>query len=165
MAEPSNSWMPLDEWHALVAGDDCPMCKTIASEERIDAYGYTVADLQLSRLRLARNQWVPGYAVLICTRHVREPYHLELEEQSLFCQDLMRAADALDRVFRPDKMNLQILGNAIPHLHVHIVPRYYGDPAPGRPIDPHGEIRMLRANYYEQQARIIRGALKLAGQY
>jgi diadenosine tetraphosphate (Ap4A) HIT family hydrolase len=43
---------------------------------------------------------------------------------------MMRVGQALETVFKPLKMNFEILGNAVPHLHGHIVPRYYGDPAP-----------------------------------
>ncbi|MGB6535125.1 MAG: hypothetical protein WBF58_04100 [Xanthobacteraceae bacterium] len=32
-------------------------------------------------------------------------------------------------------MNYEIHGNTIPHLHLHIFPRYRGDPFEGRPID------------------------------
>jgi diadenosine tetraphosphate (Ap4A) HIT family hydrolase len=57
-------------------------------------------------------------------------------------------------------MNLQILGNAIPHLHCHLVPRYYGDPAPSRPIDPEtGELH-LSLNESQQRADAIRNALR-----
>jgi len=38
-----------------------------------------------------------------------------------------------------------MLGNLLPHLHTHIVPRYYGDPAPGRPLDPSHAVHLLRA--------------------
>jgi diadenosine tetraphosphate (Ap4A) HIT family hydrolase len=31
-------------------------------------------------------------------------------------------------------MNYQLLGNLVPHLHVHVVPRYLDDPAPGKPM-------------------------------
>ena len=31
-------------------------------------------------------------------------------------------------------MNYEVLGNALPHLHTHLVPRYLDDPAPGRPF-------------------------------
>ena len=48
----------------------------------------------------------------------------------------MRVGQALQTVFNPLKMNFNILGNAVPHLHAHILPRYYGDPEPHRPIDP-----------------------------
>jgi diadenosine tetraphosphate (Ap4A) HIT family hydrolase len=58
------------------------------------------------------------------------------EEQLRYWQDLMRAGRAVEAVFDPIKVNFQILGNLVPHLHTHIVPRYDGDPAPGRPLDP-----------------------------
>ena len=34
------------------------------------------------------------------------------------------------------KLNYEIHGNTIPHLHVHIFPGYVGDPFEGGPIDP-----------------------------
>jgi diadenosine tetraphosphate (Ap4A) HIT family hydrolase len=38
---------------------------------------------------------------------------------------------AITAAFNPIKLNYDILGNAVPHLHVHIVPRYTDDPRPG----------------------------------
>jgi diadenosine tetraphosphate (Ap4A) HIT family hydrolase len=40
----------------------------------------------------------------------------------------------LEAEFQPMKMNLLTLGNWVPHLHTHVVPRYVDDPAPGGPI-------------------------------
>jgi len=37
--------------------------------------------------------------------------------------------------FDPVKLNYLTLGNTIPHLHTHVVPRYRDDPAPGGPIE------------------------------
>jgi diadenosine tetraphosphate (Ap4A) HIT family hydrolase len=34
----------------------------------------------------------------------------------------------------PVKMNYMTLGNTVPHLHTHVVPRYRDDPAPGGPL-------------------------------
>jgi hypothetical protein len=49
-------------------------------------------------------------------------------------------ATALERHYRPVKLNLQMLGNAVPHLHTHLLPRFAADPAPGRPLPfPEGE--------------------------
>jgi diadenosine tetraphosphate (Ap4A) HIT family hydrolase len=31
-------------------------------------------------------------------------------------------------------MNYQTLGNSVPHLHTHLLPRFVEDPAPGRPF-------------------------------
>ena len=46
----------------------------------------------------------------------------------------MRAARALARLFNPRKMNYEIHGNTIPHLHMDLYPRYAGDPYEGLPI-------------------------------
>jgi diadenosine tetraphosphate (Ap4A) HIT family hydrolase len=155
----SKEWMPRERWDALVRGEGCPLCEECRSAERVNEYGYTVADLRLSRLRLAANQFPPGYCVLICAKHVCEPYHLTREEQALFFGDLMCAAQAIERVFKPAKMNFQLLGNLVPHLHAHIVPRYYGDPAPGRPIDPGDQVIMLTPQEYAERVRLIQEAL------
>jgi diadenosine tetraphosphate (Ap4A) HIT family hydrolase len=56
-------------------------------------------------------------------------------------------------------MNFQILGNAVPHLHCHIIPRFYGDPAPGKPLDPYSRRLTLAAKEYEQRVTLIREAL------
>jgi len=71
----------------------------------------------------------------------------------------VRAAQALEAVFRPVKMNFEILGNAVPHLHCHIKPRHYGDPVPGRPIHPDDRVVRLSSTEYEQRVALIRAAL------
>jgi diadenosine tetraphosphate (Ap4A) HIT family hydrolase len=159
MSEVSKSWMPRTQWDALIRGEECPLCAECRSSEPINEYGYTITDLSLSRLRLARNQFVPGYCVLICAKHVQEPYHLTFEERSLFFDDMLRAAQAIERVFNPVKMNFQLLGNLVPHLHAHLVPRYYGDPAPGRPIDPGAQVVTLASQEYAERVQQIREAL------
>lgn len=161
-AERPRQWMPRAEWKALTSGDDCPICRSLATSEWADPHGFTIADLRLSRLRLVRNQSVPGYCVLLCREHVVEPYGLSDDKRLLFWEDTLRAAEAIAEVFQPDKMNIQILGNAVPHLHSHIIPRFYGDWAPGRPIDPSERTVLLKQAEYKERVVLIRTAL--AGQ-
>lgn len=158
-AERPRQWMPPDEWDALVSGDACPICRALATNEWADSFGFTITDLRLGRLRLVRNQSVPGYCVLLCREHVVEPYDLSKEKRLLFWEDTLNAAQAIAQVFKPTKMNFQILGNAVPHLHSHIVPRYYGDWAPGRPIDPSERTVLLTPAEYEERVGLIRAAL------
>lgn len=132
----SEEWMPKEAWEALVRGEGCPMCSELTSGNDINEYGFTIAHLSMSVLCLSRNQYSPGYCVLICTRHVREPYELSPLEYGQYFADMMRSGQALEKVFSPIKMNFQLLGNALPHLHCHIIPRYYGDDAPGKPLNP-----------------------------
>lgn len=152
-------WMPRERWDALVRGVDCPLCAEVASDEPANDHGFAVADLTVSRLRLAANQWTPGYAILICAIHAREPYELGANERAAFFDDLMRAGQAIDAVYRPIKMNFQMLGNAVPHLHCHLVPRYYGDPAPNRPLDPNLGTRRLDPDEADRSIAAIRAAL------
>ncbi len=162
MSDLRQEWMPREEWDALVRGDDCPLCAEVAAPETANKYGYTIGDLAISRLRLAANQSVPGYCVLICHKHAREPFELPPEDRALFFEDMLHAAAVLEAVYGAVKMNYQILGNAVPHVHAHIVPRYYGDPAPGRPIDPGATTVLLSPEEYQAKAAAIRRALGIA---
>jgi diadenosine tetraphosphate (Ap4A) HIT family hydrolase len=147
--------MPRERWDALVRGEGCPLCAELQSGPGANAGGYTIADLLTSRFRLQSNQYVKGYCLLIARQHVREPYDLSPADQRDFFEDLVRAGQALDAALKPTKMNFQILGNSVPPLHTHIVPRYYGDPAPGRPINPdERRITLAPAEYEERVARI-----------
>src|SRR5262245_4706557 len=120
MSDESRAWMPRERWDALVGGEGCPLCVEVATNEPVNDEGYFVADLAISRLRLSIHQSLPGYCILLCKRHVREPYHLPHEEQQLFFEDMMRVGRALDRVFAPVKMNFELLGNSVPHMHCHL---------------------------------------------
>jgi diadenosine tetraphosphate (Ap4A) HIT family hydrolase len=151
--------MPQEEWDALARGQRCPACAEVASGEPAIEDGHFVPDLAVSRLTQAANQYVTGYCVLLCKKHVREPYELSTEDRLLFFEDMMRAGQALETVFQPLKMNFNILGNAVPHLHAHIVPRYYGDPAPHRPIDPNAAQTFLEPEEYDRRIDLIRNAL------
>jgi diadenosine tetraphosphate (Ap4A) HIT family hydrolase len=52
-----------------------------------------------------------------------------------FWAESMSVASALSELAQPSKMNYEIHGNTIPHLHLHLFPRFGGDPFQGRPID------------------------------
>lgn len=155
----ASEWMPREEWEALVRGEECPLCDAVAETVPENAYGTAVADLRVSRLRLSSNQWVAGYCVLIAKTHVREPHELPREERVAFFEDLIQASAAIEQVVGADKMNVQILGNSVPHLHAHLIPRFYGDPAPGRPLDPNLGQLILAPEDIAQRISALQGVL------
>jgi len=155
--------MPREQWDALVRGEDCPLCRDLAAGTAPNAFRHVIADLAVSQLWLAANQSVPGYCVLVHHRHVREPYDLPTEERAAYFEDMTVAGHALEQAFGAVKMNFELLGNAVPHLHCHIKPRYYGDPAPGKPIHPDAHTLLLDAQAYAQRVDLIRRALREAG--
>jgi len=68
-------------------------------------------------------------------RHVAEPTQLTPEESAGFWSEVAHVARALEIHVRPAKMNRLVLGNGVPHLHVHLVPRPSDDRLAGRPLE------------------------------
>jgi diadenosine tetraphosphate (Ap4A) HIT family hydrolase len=79
---------------------------------------------------------LPGYACVVSKRHVVEPFELAPRERAAFWREAMLAARVLHDLCRPAKLNYEIHGNTVPHLHLHLFPRFADDPYVGGPIDP-----------------------------
>jgi diadenosine tetraphosphate (Ap4A) HIT family hydrolase len=112
-----------------VSSDDCPICTRGAPLD-------VVADLDATWVTAGREAPLPGYACVVAKTHVVEPFQLPEAEAAGFWREAMLAARVLNDLFEPAKMNYEIHGNTIPHLHMHLFPRFRGDPYTGRPIDP-----------------------------
>jgi diadenosine tetraphosphate (Ap4A) HIT family hydrolase len=83
-----------------------------------------------------REAALPGYACVVSKVHVAEPFELRGEARHAFWDDVSTVAEAIQGTTRAAKLNYEIHGNTIPHLHLHLYPRYSGDPYEGAPIDP-----------------------------
>ena len=149
-----------DDWDDRKAGRDCPMCATIGLGD--NEHAVAVAELPYAEVGLERRSRLPGYCVVIWRHgHVAEPTQLAAAEGNGFWQDVITVARAIEVTFQPVKINLLTLGNWVPHLHTHVVPRYHDDPAPGGPLvwesifndDP------TDAKVLDDQVRAIRAAL------
>ena len=76
-----------------------------------------------------------GYVCVISKIHAVEPFDLPRDNQVSFWMDTMAVARAITSVLSPIKMNYEIHGNTLPHLHMHLLPRQAEDAFVGRPID------------------------------
>jgi diadenosine tetraphosphate (Ap4A) HIT family hydrolase len=84
---------------------------------------------------LMREDWVRGYTVVIWRgSHAAEIDDLAHEDLAAYWSEVTHVGRALRAHFKPAKLNYQVLGNTLPHVHTHIVPRYLDDAAPGRPL-------------------------------
>jgi diadenosine tetraphosphate (Ap4A) HIT family hydrolase len=119
-----------------------------------------IAEMEHSFAILNRDQFFTGYTLLFTREHVTELFHLEPAIRQGLMDEVTTVAAALDRVFRPAKMNYELLGNMVPHMHWHLVPRFREDSLWPRPIwsEPHKE-KFLEPEEYQDRIRKIRDAL------
>jgi methyltransferase (TIGR00027 family) len=118
-------------WRARAAGDGCPFDtpRPAATEENL------VGTLSISSLYLDPNQTYRGHCQLVFDpRHVARLDQLTQPEWVSFASDLFIAQQAVMRVVKADHLNVESLGNVVPHLHWHIIPRCFGDARWGLPI-------------------------------
>ena len=83
---------------------------------------------QCARIVLTDEVDHPGFLRVIAGSHVREMTDLRPPERDLIMRAVFAAESALREVMAPDKINLASLGNAVPHIHWHVVPRFRDDP-------------------------------------
>lgn len=69
----------------------------------------------------------PGFCRVILNRHVKEMTDLEEHERLRLMAVVFAVEQAVREVMQPDKINLASLGNAVPHLHWHVIPRFADD--------------------------------------
>jgi diadenosine tetraphosphate (Ap4A) HIT family hydrolase len=69
----------------------------------------------------------PGFCRVIWNDHVREMSDLSTGDRLLLNDAVWRLETAVREVMGPDKINVASLGNVVPHLHWHVIPRYVDD--------------------------------------
>jgi diadenosine tetraphosphate (Ap4A) HIT family hydrolase len=110
----------------------CEICERIARFN--DDNPYVIAELETGYAVLADNQYYRGYTIFLSKRCVPELHDLPPDVRLQFLQEMSLVAEAVFRAFKPRKLNYELLGNSVAHLHWHIVPRYADDPNPQWPI-------------------------------
>jgi diadenosine tetraphosphate (Ap4A) HIT family hydrolase len=123
------AWREPSRWERLKEADSCPICNEGAPQD-------VIAELAGTWITAAVEAPLPGYACVVSKQHVVEPFELAPRERAAFWREAMLAARVLHELSRPAKMNYEIHGNTVPHLHMHLFPRFADDPYVGGSIDP-----------------------------
>ena len=94
---------------------------------------HRLGELDTSVAYLNEDQFFAGWTFLVLKRHATEIYQLSRDERARLMEDVSAVAQALAAVFAPVKVNYELLGNQVAHIHWHVIPRLAGDPAPRMP--------------------------------
>ncbi len=141
------TWKNSEQWKAMKDGSDCPFCKDIHMEE--NQHSLKITELETSFVRLPRNQYWKGWVIVALKKHATELFDLSREELAHFWEEVSIVASAVNKVYKPIKINYTIYGNLCPHIHCHIFPQYVEND-PHASIDPHKKEVMLSLKEYEE---------------
>ena len=100
---------------------------------------------------------------MIWNEHVREMSDLAKEDRLLLNEAVFQLEEAVREVMQPLKVNVASLGNVVPHLHWHVIPRYADDAHFPAPVwaqavreTPPGGLAARRALLPQLEAAILR---------
>ncbi len=96
----------------------------------------------------------PGHALLVPRRHVATWFEASDEERRELSEAIQTAHDVIQERHQPTGFNIgmnlgETAGQTVPHLHIHVIPRYPGDVE-----DPRGGVRWVvpaRAAYWRDE--------------
>jgi diadenosine tetraphosphate (Ap4A) HIT family hydrolase len=124
-----SAWNDTDRWSALCSGAACQICQR---EEPLDV----VAGLEASWVTAQEAAPMRGYVCLVSRIHAVELHDLPATAAAAFMRDAQLTSKVLSSITGAVKLNYEIHGNSLPHLHMHFFPRYRGDQFEGQPINP-----------------------------
>jgi diadenosine tetraphosphate (Ap4A) HIT family hydrolase len=116
-------WSDIEKWKEMSRKENCPVCRRLPSPSDTVTIQETDASWLEARPRVA----LRGTCYLLSKKHAVELFDLSDQEAFAFLRDVMRAARALKEITGATKINYEIHGNTIPHLHIHLFPRYLQD--------------------------------------
>jgi len=134
-----------------VSRDSCPACTGKWPDE-----GQCIADCGTSIAYLHDDQFFAGWTFVVLKRHATELWQLEAVERERLMGEVSRVAQAVATAFGAVKMNYELLGNQIAHIHWHLIPRPANDPAPRQPVwtVAHEPVRLPPAEFAARIALI-----------
>lgn len=105
---------------------DCPLCATNGGE--------LLWQNDFARVILADEAGYPGFCRVVLKQHIAEMTDLSAAERTQLMNIVWAVENAVRTTLNPHKINLACLGNMVPHLHWHIIPRWQEDPHFPAPI-------------------------------
>ena len=102
---------------------NCVLCKDELKPEE----GQLIWRGDEARIILVNDPDLPGFCRVIWNHHVAEMTDLSYGEREHLMTLVFAVEEAMRHVIHPDKVNIAALGNMVPHIHWHVIPRFKDD--------------------------------------
>jgi diadenosine tetraphosphate (Ap4A) HIT family hydrolase len=102
---------------------NCVLCKDELKPEE----GQLIWRGDDCRVILVNDPDLPGFCRVIWNRHVAEMTDLSYGEREHLMTLVFAVEEAIRHIMHPDKVNIAALGNMVPHIHWHVIPRFKDD--------------------------------------
>ena len=100
--------------------DSCRLCK--------EEGGALIWSGEDCRIVQVNDPGLPGFCRVIWHQHIAEMSALNHAQRHLLMRIVVDVEEVIASAMKPVKINLASLGNQVPHLHWHVIPRYVDDP-------------------------------------
>lgn len=135
------------------------MSEAFELHPRLAADCVTVGHLPLSQLLLLNDARYPWFVLVPRRRGVSEIFELPEADQQRLWRESAQLARFMKQAFAADKLNLGVLGNLVPQLHLHHIARYQSDPAWPGPVWGHSRTQPYTGELLQQRLSLARTAL------
>jgi diadenosine tetraphosphate (Ap4A) HIT family hydrolase len=128
---------------------------------QLEADTHRVGDLDFTRVLLMDDARFPWLILVPRAPDLRELTDLSLDDQHRLLDEINRVAHVLHAMAKPDKLNIAMLGNVVPQLHVHVIARFTADEAWPKPVWGIGARMAYDADALSERIDALRAALHL----
>lgn len=134
-------------------------CFYCTKDERLSNIMIEICKLDVSTLYLFKEQTHRGRCIVALNRHDTELFNLSPEERNAYIADVSRAAKAIFKAFNVSKMNYGTYGDTMPHVHMHLVPKYEGGENWGSTFEMNPKKTYLSEEEYQEVINKIKANL------
>lgn len=101
---------------------------------QLEKDSFLIRETSLCEIRLINNALFPWVILVPKHNEIKEFLDLSPQDQQTLWQDITHISKKMQQHYNPDKLNVAMLGNMVPQLHIHIIARFKEDTAWPNPI-------------------------------
>jgi len=131
-----------------------------ALHPQLDADTHRIGDLDFTRVVLMDDARFPWLILVPRVPDLRELTDLPIDDQRRLLDEINRVAHVLHAIAKLDKLNIAMLGNVVPQLHVHVIARFTTDEAWPKPVWGVGARVAYDADALAERIDTLRAALQ-----